>query len=284
MTTEQKSALPDLLDPFEKFAYEPVYVRLNREFVERVEFKPGDVVADLACGPGNIAELVIPKIGSGGTIFEIDPNDKAIAASKKRHVASAVNIIFIQGRAEDLFELPPNLENQIDTVICGNAVHNFADREKAFGNVFRILKAGGTFAFNTGFFEGSVPEEEQATFLGRWIRHAMRIAVADLGVVRTKGRTEKVEASPIKDLSPAEYEDLLEQSGFIVEKRGIQTWMLPLSAYHAIAEDPEFLAGAMSKLPPDIATIALQNSLDFFVEEGKTASPRDWLTVIAHKH
>ena len=160
------------------------------------------------------------------------------------------------------------------------------DKLTTFKNVFRLLKDDESpFAFNTGFFEGSVSDEERTIFLRRWINHAMRTAVAELGVGRTKGRKEKVEASPIKDLAPGKYCNLLEEAGFrrVVEV-SCQTWVLPISAYRSIAEDREFLAGSMSKLPPHIATVALQKALDKFVEAGKTSSPRDWLTVIAHKH
>lgn len=280
-----KSATSDnsVIDPFEKFASENFYCELNRQFVEKVGFESGDAVIDLACGPGNIAEIFIPKIGPDGFVIEVDPYDKAIEASKRRLGGLSVNIAYIQGGAEDLDKLLNHMQGAVDKVICGNAVHNFADKGKAFKNIYDLLTDNGVFAFNTGFYQGSVAEEE-SKFLKRWINRSFRIAVSELGFQRTKGREENVAAAPENEISPEGYGSLLINAGFKNASMETHEEPIPMSAMYSISEDREWLAGAMSKLPSRIATEALQRGLQPFIQEGKTSTPRGWLTVIARKN
>src|SRR3972149_6547427 len=91
-----------VIDPFEKFARLPFYVDLNSRFIDIIGLEKGQRVVDLACGPGNIGELIIPKVRLDGELIEMDSSPTAIEAAKRNIGRSAVNQSFFQGRAEDI--------------------------------------------------------------------------------------------------------------------------------------------------------------------------------------
>ena len=110
-----------------------------REFVERLELKPGTRVLDVACGTGNLA-LPAARAGADVTGIDIAPNliDQAIANAERE----GLNAKFEVGDAEDL----PYEDGSFDTVMTMFGAM-FAPRpDVTASELKRICKPGGLIA------------------------------------------------------------------------------------------------------------------------------------------
>lgn len=281
---ERGNPAEPVIDPFENFARLPFYQQENQKFIDSVGIQPGQTVVDLACGPGNISGLIAERVGPHGKILAVDISHRALLAARKNLQNIETPIDFIQTAAENL-GLFDSLKGRVDVVICGNAIHNFSDKKAAVSGVSMLLKQDGIFAFNTTFFDEAV-SEEQFNFLYRpWTFQAMRIATKksrEKGLSLARKPDEKVEAR--KDWSVDEYVKLLEEMGFRIRLLATKPVAIPLEGFMAISEDGEFVHGAMSKFPYEIASAALKEAIsNLFKEKEWLYSSRNWLRVIAIK-
>ena len=106
--------------------------------LELVPLKAGDVVADIACGPGTLTELAIAQAAK---VTAVDFSDKMIAAleaSLPEFQRSKVRTIVGDGLALDL----PN--DRFDAAFSMFGVIFFPDRARGFSELSRILRPGGT--------------------------------------------------------------------------------------------------------------------------------------------
>ncbi|MBI2599108.1 class I SAM-dependent methyltransferase [Candidatus Curtissbacteria bacterium] len=282
--------MPERPYSFEHFAGLPFYRRLNQEFVDSLNLKPGAVVIDLACGPGNITRLIADKIGPDGVIIAVDLSPVALQAARKNLAGSPTSVSFVEGKAEDLAELLGEKTGAVDAVVCGNAIHNFADKAAAVAAVWNLLKAGGTFAMNSAFFDGAIPPD-QGDFYRDWMSGALKGAVravrslGETGSSGNTGDTREDKAEARKQLTPQEYRDLLEAVGFQIQSLKVMPIDMPLEGFQAISEDDEFVRGVIpSRIPLSIATLALaEAAAGVFKTKGITVSQRHWLEIIAVK-
>jgi ubiquinone/menaquinone biosynthesis C-methylase UbiE len=95
-------------------------------------------VLDVACGPG----VVTAAIAAGATsVTAFDATEPMLEKARARCArAGLVNINFRCGDAENL----PFEDAQFDGVVTRLAVHHFADPQRAFNEMFRVLHRGGT--------------------------------------------------------------------------------------------------------------------------------------------
>jgi len=96
---------------------------------------PASVVADVGCGPGQLAS---PLTALGHEYVGIDPNPEmySLTAEKLRSNSKAR---FIPGSAEEI----PLGDACVDAVTCIGVVEYLPDRVRALREVFRILRPGG---------------------------------------------------------------------------------------------------------------------------------------------
>lgn len=282
----------EFIDPFERFAGLDFYRHLNNEFVDSLNLQLGGVVVDLACGPGNISQLIAEKIGSDGVIFAVDLSPVALRAAGKNLAKSLTPVSFVEGRAEDLSKLLGEKTDVVDAVVCGNAIHNFADKAAVVAAVWDLLKEEGTFAINSAFFDGAIPEDQNG-FYRAWMSRAMRIAssayknlkeTATPGSPADLGDAEGVRVEARKQMTPEEYKNLLESAGFQIRSLRVMGIDMPLEGFQAISEDDEFARGAIQRVPLEIVKRALANAASQVFDEKKiAASRRNWLEIIAVK-
>jgi len=93
---------------------------------------------DVACGPGVVTAALAPGAKS---IVAFDATQEMLEKARARCAkAGLVNVSFRQGNAEAL----PFGDGEFDGVVTRLAVHHFAVPQRAFAEMFRVLRPGGT--------------------------------------------------------------------------------------------------------------------------------------------
>ncbi len=111
----------------------------KRQLVEVLPDVASPVCVDLACGTGDVTFLVADKYPRG-RVVGIDLTTAMLALAGKRNRSE--NVAFQRGDMGAL-ELP---DSWADIVTGSYAVRNAPDLQRAFGEIERILKPGGTLA------------------------------------------------------------------------------------------------------------------------------------------
>ncbi len=100
--------------------------------IELLKISKGDKILDVACGPGNITDI-LSKI-SGAPVVGTDISKAMIEQARK----SNPGIEFINIAAEDL-----NYSNEFDVVFTNSSFQWFTNPDKAAKAMFSALKPGG---------------------------------------------------------------------------------------------------------------------------------------------
>ena len=194
------------------------------------------------------------------------------ATEKVADVRDAV-VEFVQSRAE---EMSNSIHRTVDAVVFCNGIHYIEDKEGLLEEVYRTLKPGGVFAFNTGFFDGASPPETQK-YYRRWMLKALRKLKTEYDL---KPDHSKVESR--KQLTAEEYGALLEAEGFEIKSQEIYPGEVTEQGFVDLSRFSDFIAGALPGVPPKTASEVLVETIrETFLEMGVTAWPRRWLTVVA---
>jgi len=105
------------------------------------ELAPGQLVLDLACGPGIYARRLARAV-PGGTVVGLDLSRPMLVYAARRSSQEAFdNVVWVRGDALDL----PFQDAQFDVVNCAGAIHLFPDVPAVLDEVERVLKPGGCF-------------------------------------------------------------------------------------------------------------------------------------------
>ena len=97
----------------------------------------GDVL-DVACGPGVVTAAIAP---SAASVVAFDATEQMLEKARARCTRAGLqNVLFRRGDAEEL----PFEEARFDGVVTRLAVHHFANPQRAFHEMFRVLRPGGT--------------------------------------------------------------------------------------------------------------------------------------------
>ena len=121
---------------------------------EYAGIRKGAVVVDLGSGAGNDAFVARAIVGDGGRVIGIDMTQEMIdKANKNNQKLGYTNVEFRFGEIE---KLP--LENETADVVVSNCVLNLVpDKQKAFAEIYRILKTGGHFCISDIVIKGDLP-------------------------------------------------------------------------------------------------------------------------------
>jgi len=128
---------------------------------------PNDKILDVGAGKGDVAALV-QQTGSCD-VYALDPDEKRIGLAQKMHR----NVKVCVGGSESI----PYEGGFFDKVYSTMAVHHFADQEKSFKEIARVLRSGGvlvvldissrSFLGRLGGFLGSAVMRSHLRFLNR---------------------------------------------------------------------------------------------------------------------
>jgi SAM-dependent methyltransferase len=123
---------------------------------EYAGIKKGDTVVDLGCGAGNDIFVALPYAGKEGKLVGIDFTQEMLdKANKNKFKLKADNVEFKLGEIENL-----PLNNGFADVVLSNCVLNLVpNKERAFSEIFRVLKNGGHFCVSDIVVKGDLPEQ-----------------------------------------------------------------------------------------------------------------------------
>lgn len=106
------------------------------ELIKAAHIRSGEKVLDIGCGPGNSSKILSD---TGAEVTGIDFSQKMVDEAS----ANYSDISFHQADAENI----PKPDNSFDVVVANYVVHHFADPDKVFSEITRVLKPGGRFVF-----------------------------------------------------------------------------------------------------------------------------------------
>jgi arsenite methyltransferase len=106
---------------------------------------PSETVLDLGSGAGFDCLLAARKVGPAGRVIGVDMTDAML--EKARANAEKTGLGNVEFRKGDLEALP--VEDQSIDVVISNCVLNLVpDKDRAFREIHRVLKAGGRLAIS----------------------------------------------------------------------------------------------------------------------------------------
>lgn len=121
--------------------------------------KPGDTVLDLGSGAGNDCFVARAVVGETGKVIGVDMTEKMIDLARdnaeKLHFN---NVEFRLGEIEKL----PLAADRVDVVVSNCVLNLVPDKQKAFQEIYRVLKPGGHFSISDVVLVGELPEKIQS--------------------------------------------------------------------------------------------------------------------------
>ncbi len=123
---------------------------------EFAKLKKGDTVIDLGSGAGNDCFVARAIVGDEGQVIGIDMTEAMI----QRAIENVDKLGFrnVQFRLGDIEKMPVTA-NKADVVISNCVLNLVPDKQKAFSEIFRVLKGNGHFSISDVVLEGDLPEQ-----------------------------------------------------------------------------------------------------------------------------
>ncbi len=293
---------------YEPFSREPEYIELNRLFIESLGLQPHYDVLDLACGTGTVTELILGELkrkGAGAPpaarVIGVDLSRQSLTHARKHlmelELLSAAgrsgsghrgNGVRCRGLVEASGDRIPIADAAMDAVIVANAIQLFDEKDRVAGEVRRVLRPSGLFAFNTSFYAGTYVCGTEA-FYRLWMQEALAyIAGKDEearrsgrpGIRRKRGQVAPASSKPW--LSRGEYEAVLDRNGFTIRHVFERTVMLTQRCFETIGSYAGLAGVLLSGYPIEISCEALEKSAgSALATAGMASVPRYWIEVIA---
>ena len=132
--------IPELYDRFLAPTFTEPYAS---DLVARLRVPAGRRILELACGTGRLTQQLAAALPAGVSIDATDLNEPMVAVARARVPAPNV-----RWDTADAMALPFG-DAEFDAVVCQFGVMFFPDKVGAARQVRRVLKAGGSYWFNT---------------------------------------------------------------------------------------------------------------------------------------
>jgi SAM-dependent methyltransferase len=122
----------------------------HRIALEALAISPGDLVLDVACGPGNFTRDFAAAAGDG-LVVGIDASATMLATAARE--TAAANVAYLRGDAAAL----PFRDRSFDAVCCFAALYLIEDPAAAVSEIARVLARGGRIALLASCARGPLP-------------------------------------------------------------------------------------------------------------------------------
>ena len=121
-----------------------------------VSLREGQVVLDLASGPGLDSLLAAEKVGPTGRVIGLDMTPAMLErAEANRRKLGLENVEFREGCIEEI----PLEDGSVDVVISNGALNLSPRKEQVLQEAFRVLKPGGVLVVSDVFLTQDLPSE-----------------------------------------------------------------------------------------------------------------------------
>ena len=125
---------------------------------EFAQIKAGDTVVDLGSGAGNDCFVAHAFVGESGKVIGVDMTEAMIAKARENN--NKLGFGNVEFRLGDIENMPVEADS-VDVVISNCVLNLVPDKDKAFSEIFRILKKGGHLSVSDVVLRGSLPEKIQ---------------------------------------------------------------------------------------------------------------------------
>jgi len=122
----------------------------NRIAMDMLALSPGDIVLDLACGPGNFTRSFAEAVGDG-LVVGVDASRTMLARAVRD--TRAPNVAYMRGDACAL----PFADDAFDAVCCFAALYLIDEPISALEEIVRVLAPGGHLALLSSCHRGPLP-------------------------------------------------------------------------------------------------------------------------------
>jgi len=122
---------------------------------EFAKIKKGDTVIDLGSGAGNDCFVARALVGETGSVIGVDMTEAMIDKAKEN--VAKLGFKNVQFRLGDIENLPVTAD-KADVVISNCVLNLVPDKQKAFSEIYRVLKTGGHFSISDVVLVGQLPE------------------------------------------------------------------------------------------------------------------------------
>ncbi|MDP2209667.1 MAG: arsenite methyltransferase [Bacteroidota bacterium] len=118
----------------------------------------GMTVLDLGSGAGIDCFVASKHVGSTGKVIGVDMTEEMLSkANENKKKINAANVEFRFGEIETL----PVDTNSVDRVISNCVINLVPDKQKAFSEIYRVLKLNGKFTVSDIVVDGVISEKER---------------------------------------------------------------------------------------------------------------------------
>lgn len=119
------------------------------------QINKGDTVLDLGSGAGNDCFVARAITGETGRVLGIDFSDTMLAKARENvKKLGFTNVEFVKGDIEEM----PVSGDTIDVVVSNCVLNLVPDKQKAFSEIYRVLKKGGRFSISDVVIKGTLPK------------------------------------------------------------------------------------------------------------------------------
>ena len=125
----------------------------------------GQTVLDLGCGTGRDSYLASKLVGPAGRVIGVDMTREQLDVAVRHRDRqmqmfgyTRPNVEFKLGYIEEIDGLGIP-ESSVDVVISNCVLNLTVDKQRAFQNIFRLLKPGGELYFSDIFADRRIPED-----------------------------------------------------------------------------------------------------------------------------